>query len=183
MINGTDQSSSNVGRDQIGRDKYELNIVEVEKNLAVAKSPIRTTELTLADFEDNSVDENNTILITKLKDGGFNTNFRNNAKLKKAQAMALVIRMSKTEEGKAIVRDIYNNLLTVINMRYIANMNDGDTLKTNVSSILFDLASIVNKYSDIVNIDESFLEGLLYVATSRCALKWRIADADEDDCQ
>ena len=97
--------------------------------------------------------------------------------------MALVISMAKTEEGKAIVNDIYSNLLTVINMRYIANMNDGDTLKTSVSSILFDLASIVNKYSEIVDIDESFLEGLLYVATSRCALKWRIADADEDDSQ
>ena len=83
MINGTDQSSSYVGRDQIGRDKFELNIVEVEKNLAIAKSPIRTTELTLADFADNNVDESNTVLITKLKDGGFNANFRNNAKLKK----------------------------------------------------------------------------------------------------
>lgn len=183
MISGTDQSSSSVGKDQIGGNKYELNIVEVEKNLAVAKNPIRTSELTLADFADNNIDENNTVLITKLKDGGFNANFRNNAKLKKAQAMALVIGMAKTEEGKAIVNDIYSNLLTVINMRYIANMNDGDTLKTSVSSILFDLAGIVNKYSEIVDIDESFLEGLLYVATSRCALKWRINDADEDDSQ
>lgn len=183
MISGIDQSSSYVGRDQVGRDKYELKIVEVEKNLAIAKSPIRITELTLADFADANVDENNTVLITKLKDGGFNANFRNNAKLKKAQAMALVISIAKTEEGKAIVKDIYSNLLTVINMRYIANMNDGDTLKTSVSSILFDLASIVNKYSEIIDIDESFLEGLLYIATSRCALKWRIDDADEDDSQ
>ena len=180
MIDGINQSSSQVGRDQIGRDKYELNIVEVEKNLAVAKKPIRSAELSLADFE-VSVDEKNTILISKLKDGGFNANFRNNAKLKTAQAMALVISIAKTEQGKSVVNDIYDNLLTVINMRYIANMNEGDTLKTNVSSILFDLTGIVKKYSEIVDIDESFLEGLLYIATSRCALKWRIEDADEDD--
>lgn len=182
MIDGINQSSSQVGRDQIGRDKYELNIVEVEKNLAVAKKPIRSAEFFLVDFEE-SVDEKNTILISKLKDGGFNANFRNNAKLKKAQAMALVISIAKTEQGKSVLNDIYDNLLTVINMRYIANMNEGDTLRTSVSSILFDLTGIVNKYSEIVDIDESFLEGLLYIATSRCALKWRIEDADEDDSQ
>ncbi|MDD3139605.1 MAG: hypothetical protein PHX08_11620 [Lachnospiraceae bacterium] len=181
MILGTDQSSSKVGRDQIGGNQYNLNIVEVERNLAVAKNPIRTTELSLEDFVDSNLDENNTVLITKLKDGGFNTCFRNNAKLKKVQALTLMVGMTKTEEGKAIFNDIYSTLLTVINMRYIANMNDGDTLKASLSSILYDLAGIVQKYSEIVNIDESFLEGMLYIATSRCAVKWRIDDADEDD--
>lgn len=181
MISGINQSSSNVGGDQVAGDKYEINNVEVEKNLAVAKSPIRTSRLTLADFDYNDIDENNTVLITKLKNGGFNANFRNYAKLKKAQAMAWVISMTKTEEGKAVVNDIYDNLLTVINMRFIANMNEGDTLRTSLSSILFELTRIVKKYQEIVCIDESFLEGLLYIATSRCALRWRIDDADEND--
>lgn len=181
MIRGVDQSSSYVGGDQIAGDKLELNILEVEKRLAIAKSPIRTTELTSADFEDDSLDVNNTVLITKLKDGGFNATFRNHAKLRKAQTMALMIDITKSEKGKAIISDVYNNLLTIINMRYIANMNDGDTLKTSISAILYDLSDIVKKYSEIIKIDESFLEGMLYVATSRCALKWRLDDADEDD--
>lgn len=95
--------------------------------------------------------------------------------------MSLVVTMMKTEYGKAILTDVYDNLLTIINMKYIATLDEGDTLKTSLSSILYDLAEIVEKYSNIIDIDEAFLEGLLYVATSRCALKWKMEDDDENE--
>ena len=37
--------------------------------------------------------------------------------MKKAQTMSLIIGMTKTEQGKTIFKDIYSNLLTVINMK------------------------------------------------------------------
>lgn len=180
MIGGVNQSSSSVGRDQIGGNQYNLNCIDVEKELAVAKNPIRTTEITLENFIENEVDEDNTILITKLTTGGFNSFFKHNAKVKKMQTMSLIISMAKTEKGKAVLWDIYSTLLTVISMKYIANLDEGDTLKTSMSLILMDLSDIVNKYNEIIDIDEAFLEGLLYVATSRCALKWKMEEEYAD---
>lgn len=181
MIGGINQSSSIVGRDQIGRDQINLNVIEVEKKLAPAINPIRTTNISLKNFIDDNCDEDNTVLITKLTNGGFNSVFKHNAKVKKMQTMSLIVSMTKTEYGKSILNDVYDNLLTVINMKYIATLNDGDTLKTSVATILSDLGGIVEKYINIIDIDEAFLEGLLYVATSRCALKWKMEDDDENE--
>lgn len=83
MIDGTNQSSSTVGRDQIAGDQVNLNVIEVEKRLAPAVNPIRTTSISLEDFLDNNCDEDNTVLITKLSNGGFNSFFRRNAKKKR----------------------------------------------------------------------------------------------------
>ncbi|MDF2821181.1 MAG: hypothetical protein K0R15_1622 [Clostridiales bacterium] len=181
MIGGINQSSSTVGRDQIGRDQINLNVIEVEKKLAPAINPIRKTNISLKSFMDDIFDEDNTVLITKLTNGGFNSVFKHNAKVKKMQTMSLIVSMTKTEYGKAILNDVYDNLLTVINMKYIATLNDGDTLKTSITTILNDLGGIVEKYINIIDIDEAFLEGLLYVATSRCALKWKMEDGDENE--
>ena len=77
--------------------------------------------------------------------------------------------------------DIYANLMSVINTKYIVKLDEGESLKTNFADILFDLSEIVNKYENLLSIDEAFLEGLLYVATSNCALKWQMEEEVDDN--
>ena len=57
-------------------------------------------------------------------------------------------------------------------------------MKSSLSDILEELSTVSQKYENQITIDESFLEGLLYIATSRCALKWKMEDNDENinDC-
>lgn len=182
MISGVDQSGSCVSGDQIAGDQYKFSVMEIKKELAEARAPIRNSQLEITDFKKENLDGDNTILITKLKNGGFNPTFRKHAKKQKLQALAIVFAMCKTESGKSTLNDINANLMTVINMKYISKLNEGETLKTSISAILGDLSDIVSKYKNIVEIDEAFLEGLLYIATSSCALKWKMED-DEDDCE
>ena len=186
-MDGSNQSKSTVGRDQIGRDKVDINLIEVKKELAVARQAITADNaVNLKDFIDIQIDDDNTILIQKLKNGGFNSQSRKNAKMQKLRAVSVIINLTKMENGKRLLADVYANLMSVINTKYIVNLNEGESLKTEFSFILNDLSGIVNKYADIISIDEAFLEGLLYIATSNCALKWRMeeeSDEDTDDCQ
>lgn len=178
MIGGTNQSGSTVGGDQVGRDKYEITL-EVKKELATARQVITTEEVSLESFVNIELDGDNTILIQKLKNGGFNSISRKNATLQKLRTVSAIISISKCENGKRMLTDVYMNLMSIINMKYIANLNEGESLKTNLSFILEDLSEIVNKYVGILAIDEAFLEGLLYVATSNCALKWRLDEEND----
>jgi hypothetical protein len=94
--------------------------------------------------------------------------------------------MTKKEQGKKMLGDIYCNLMSVINTKYIVHLGEGESLRASFGEILSDLSSVVSKYKDLVSIDEAFLEGLLYVATSNCALKWLIEeeqDENTDDCK
>ena len=89
--------------------------------------------------------------------------------------------MEKNENGKKILTDIYCNLISVINTKYIVSLNEGETLRTSFKEIFNDLSDVVNKYKDLVAIDEAFLEGLLYVATSNCALRWLIEEETDEN--
>lgn len=179
---GINQSKSEVNGDQVGGNQYKVTVMEIKKELAEAKEPIRSGKVALTDFVKDDIDGNNTILITKLKNGGFNSTFRNHASIQKLLALSIVFDMCKSESGKRTLNDINANLMMVINMKYVSELNEGETLKTSMLSILGDLSDIVIKYQNIIKIDEAFLEGLLYIATSRCALKWKMEE-DEDDCE
>ena len=133
------------------------------------------------DFIDIDADDNNTVLIKKLKDGGFNSVARNNAKIQKLRTVSTIFTMEKNENGKKILTDIYCNLISVINTKYIVSLNEGETLRTSFKEIFNDLSDVVNKYKDLVAIDEAFLEGLLYVATSNCALRWLIEEESDEN--
>lgn len=187
MTDGINQSKSTVGRDQIGRDKVDINVIEVKKELAVARQAIAANNIVkLDDFISIEIDDDNTVLIQKLKKGGFNSQSRKNAKMQKLRTVSVIINLTKLENGKSLLTDVYANLMSIINTKYIVNLDEGESLKTDFSDILGDLSGIVNKYADIISIDEAFLEGLLYIATSNCALKWRMeedTDEDADDCQ
>ena len=122
----TNQSKSTVGRDLIGRDKIDYNIFEVKKELAIAREAITTDEvINLDSFINIDVDDDNTILIQKLKKGGFNSQARKNATYQKLRTISLIINLTKTEYGKRMLVDIYANLMSVINTKYIVKLDEG----------------------------------------------------------
>lgn len=159
-------------------DIGSVNIM-VKNGLSVATKPIRAN---LADepplTEDQDIE--NTVLISKLKTGGFNVVFRNHATKKKLDALNIVINYSKKENGKAILNDIYQNLITIINVKYISKLADGESLQSSVTEFVEDFSEIAEKYKQYIEIDEAFLEGLLYIATSRCAINWKMENDDEN---
>ena len=170
---------------QTGRDITieKADIIMIKNELSSATQPIRSNLVDEVPLSENS-DSDNTVLIQKLKNGGFNITFRNIATRKKLDTLTLIMEYSKKQSGKAILNDIYETLLTVINLKYISQLSDGQSLQSSLSDILEELSSVSQKYKDQITIDESFLEGLLYIATSRCALKWRMEGDNENltDC-
>lgn len=174
MTNGVDQHGSTVSGDQVAGDKYSI---EIEKELSPAVAPIRTTGSRAP--EDTDVD--NTILLRKLRAGAFNKNSINLAIRSKAEFLKLQIEYSQTQKGRATLKDIQENLLTIINTKYISQMNEGDTLRTSLKDISIEFTAITNKYRDIIHIDEAFIEGMLYAATSECAVNWKIEGFDDEN--
>ena len=173
MQNQQIKGSNNI---QAGGD---INVISIKNELSSATHPIRTALIDGHDLIENN-DVENTVLISKLINGGFNVIFRNNATRKKLDALKIIIDYSKKQTGKQILNDIYENLLTVINLKYISRLEDGESLRSSISDILSELSAITSKYKEQLNIDEAFLEGLLYIATSRCALKWKMENEDEN---
>lgn len=176
MLNKVNQSKSNVNGDQIAGDKT-VNIynMEITKELTPATDPIRT-------YINDSIssDPENTILIRKLRDGDFNKSFIDHAIKSKANYLANQITLCDSEEGKNFLNDIQANLLMLINDKYISKMNEGDTLKMNLSDMVSDFSTIVNKYNGVISIDEALIEGMLYSITSQCAINWRIEGFDNE---
>ena len=182
MLEDVNQSKSTVYGDQVAGDKTTIHqTVEVKKELAPAINIIENANVSLDDFIDIHADDNNTVLIKKLKDGGFNSVARNNAKIQKLRTVSTIFTMEKNENGKKILTDIYCNLISVINTKYIVSLNEGETLRTSFKEIFNDLSDVVNKYKGLVAIDEAFLEGLLYVATSNCALRCLIEEETDEN--
>lgn len=172
MINISDNisQSNNVvyNGDIVGGDK----IVMIKKDMPQARAGIRES----LGFEPEC-DSKNTTLKRKLRDGRLNKNFIDDAVEKKLQTISLLLKFRKSEEGKKVIADVYANLMTILFAKYISAMEDNDLLKTKMGQIVEEFSLLVHKYNSLINIDEAFLYGLLFVATSNCALKWKVEDA------
>lgn len=170
---------------QAGRDISigKVDVFMIKNELSAATQPIRDNLIDGTPLTENS-DSDNTVLIYKLKDGGFNSTFRYSATRKKLDTLNIILDYSKKQSGKAILNDIYETLLTIIRMKYISQLSEGESLRASLSDILDEFSLVSKKYEDQITIDESFLEGLLYIATSRCALKWKMEEENEhlNDC-
>jgi len=177
MSSKVDQRSSTVAGDQVARDKITNTInVEIAKELSPAKEAIRI----FGTGTESDSDPHNTILLRKLRAGEFNKNGVDMAIRRKAEFLKLQIEYSKTQEGRSALKDIMENLLMIINMKYISYMKEGDVLKASLSDIVQEFTVLTEKYKGILNIDEAVIEGMLYVATSTCALQWRIEGFNDD---
>ncbi len=169
--NRTVQRDNTVVGDIVGRDK----IVHIKKELIPKQlEPIRTE---LDDEYDLLTDADGTTLLKKLKDGQVNVQMRNRAVLRKTKALTILMKMCQTQHGRAIVADLFDSLMTMVENKYLINMDDGDLLKTNMEHIHEDFAPIIEQYSELIQVDQPILTGMLYIATSNCALKWKVEDA------
>ncbi|WP_010245356.1 hypothetical protein [Acetivibrio cellulolyticus] len=168
MANKIDQSNSTVHGDQVAGDKV-TNVV-ICRDIAKASIPIRDT----LSFDINC-DKDNTTLLRKLRDGKA-IGLKSNAIKWKLKTLGLLLKMCESEEGKQKVADIYDNLVALIESKFIAEMDDGDLLKEHMDSIYEEFKQLVIKYEDFLTIDEAFLYGLLYIATSNCAIRWKVED-------
>lgn len=148
---------------EFGNDKLRID----EEVLNEQLSPLRDGE----GFK-YQCDDDNTVLIQKLKDGKVNTLVIEHAIISKVNSINIIIKLIKKEDGRKIIKDIYENLISLIYNRYIIDMADNDLLKIKKKDIFKDFSKIANKYKELVPIDEAFLDGLLYIATSNCAIRW-----------
>ncbi|MCT4477728.1 hypothetical protein N0U24_11245 [Peribacillus frigoritolerans] len=167
MKSNVEQSNNTVLGNMAGRD---VNIV-IPKIVAKVSNPLREgREVNL------EIDGDSTTLLDKLEKGKLNNDFKIGAVQSKLNAISIILTISKSANGKQYLVDVYENLLSILRTKYIAIMNDGELLKLNLPKIQEEFTPLVEKYSDVYEIDEAFIEGLLYIATSNCALRWKIGE-------
>lgn len=164
------QENINAGGDVVAGNKNVFENCEVhierEKNHISLRNSF--------EFLDNE-DKDNTILKRKLNDGELNSSFINKAIEKKIKTLSLILQIKKMDIGKGYLNDMYENLVTLFDTKYLHKLENGDLLKEVEQFALYeDLQKIKKDYEDRIPVDEAFIEGLLYVATSNCAIKWRI---------
>lgn len=133
------------------------------------------------DLEINK-DEESTILTRKMKDGEFDTISILNAKGAKLHALGIIKVLKTTQAGKIVLNQIFSDVkVTVMNNIYMKK-NYGDLLKEDMSLINDEMNIILERYKDKPCIDLQFLMGLLYIATSNCAMLWKYgSELDETD--
>jgi hypothetical protein len=167
------QKDNTVGNgDIIGRDKISIAINSLTVKKDTDSKPISPTrqELTF----DPECDPDSTALSSKLKDGKTNRSFQIQAKRSKSNTLKLLLDICQSETGKGFIADVYENLISSISANFISTMDGDDLLKDRADELFASLKEIATKYNGIVPIDEAFLWGLLFIATSNCAIRWKI---------
>ena len=124
------------------------------------------------DLEINN-DAESTVLTRKMKDGEFDTVSILNAKQAKLHALNVIKILKTTQAGKIVLNQIYSDVKTTIISKIYMRKSYGDLLKEDMSLINDEMNMILEKYKDKQCIDLQFLMGLLYIATSNCAMLWR----------
>lgn len=126
----------------------------------------------VGDLEINK-DEESTVLTRKMKDGEFDTVSILNAKEAKLHALSVIKVLKTTQAGKIVLNQIYSDVkMTIMNNIYMKKTY-GDLLKEDMSLINVEMNKLLDKYRDKPCVDLQFLMGLLYIATSNCAMLWK----------
>lgn len=162
------QKGNKAGGDIVAGDK-----IVIRKQITQAKETLRE-ELNF----DPQADAEHTVLSKKLKDGQINQQVQRQAVAAKLKTLKLLLRICKTGEGKRISSDIYENLVAAVTHKYAIQLADGELLKTKIQEIYQEFSDLVARYQKLIPIDDAFLVGLLYIATSNCAIRWKMEDAD-----
>lgn len=134
-----------------------------------------------AELEINK-DGESTVLTTKMVDGEFDSISILNAKEAKIHALGIIKTLKTTETGRKTLNKIYSEVkITIMNNIYMKK-NHGDLIKTDMSIINDEMKKIVESYKDKPCIDLKFIMGLIYIATSNCAMRWKYgSDINEAD--
>ena len=127
----------------------------------------------LVDELEINKDAESTVLTRKMKDGEFDTISILNAKQAKLHALSVIKVLKTTQAGRIVLNRIYSDVkMTIMNNIYMKKTY-GDLLKEDMTLINDEMNKILDKYKDKPCIDLQFLMGLIYIATSNCAMLWK----------
>ena len=171
--------------------KYSVSLLHQWKDLAesIAEKAISSNGQLVNDIFSISIstdldleleinkDSDYTVLTKKLKDGEFDDVSIFNAKDAKIYALSIIKKLKVTESGRSFLNDIYNEVKMTILNKYYFNKTEGALVRLESSRIMDDLNKIVDKYNDRCRVNIKFVMGLLFIATSNCAMKWKYGDA------
>lgn len=136
----------------------------------------------LVDELEINKDSESTVLTRKMKDGEFDTISILNAKQAKMHALSVIKVLKTTQAGKIVLNQIYSDVKTTVMNNIYMKKTYGDLLKEDMSLINGEMNKILAKYEDKQCVDLQFLMGLLYIATSNCAMLWKYgSEVDEAD--
>lgn len=130
-------------------------------------------ETTLVEDLEINKDTESTVLTRKMQDGEFDTLSILNAKQAKLHALKVIKILKTTQAGKVILNQIYSDVKTTVMNKIYMQKSYGELLKEDMSLINDEMKVILEKYKDKQCIDLQFLMGLLYIATSNCAMLWK----------
>ena len=168
LADSFEQSNNTVNNgDIVAGDKYNLVIKrEIPKAIAGIRDDIGLKI---------NCDGDNTTLLKKLTDGKLNPHAKRHAIMAKIDTINILIKICKKQSGRKVASDIYANLVAIVN-KHIICMEEDDLLKFKINDLYEDFALLVSKYQHLELVDEAFMEGLLYIATSNCAIRWKVED-------
>ena len=176
-------------------DKYTIELLRSWKEIAEKKSEKGITsegqvtfdifeiavEDNLSDELEINIDSESTVLTRKMKSGEFDNVSIINAKSAKIYALKVIKTLKTTAAGRIFLNKLYEEIKTVILNKYYMNKNKGDLLKFDLPEINQELQGIVERHRDKQCVDIRFVMGLLYIATSNCAMRWKYGEEVEDE--
>lgn len=149
--------------------KIDFNIFEV------------TVEDTLLEELEINKDSESTVLTRKMKEGEFDTLSIINAKSAKVHALKVIRALKTTESGRMFLNKTYDEVKTVILDKFYMNKAEGSLIKHDLPNIDDEMQKILEKNKDKSCVDIRFLMGLIYIATSNCAMKWKYGEMVTDE--
>ena len=128
-----------------------------------------------------TVDSDSTVLTRKMRAGEFDNTSIINAKTAKIHALNIIRTLKTTAAGRTFLNQIYSEIKTVILNKYYMNKSGGDLIKPELPNINDEMEAIASKYQDKACVDLEFLMGLIYIATSNCAMRWKYGEDFDDE--
>ena len=144
--------------------KIDTNIFEI------AVEDVLSEELAI------NKDTDSTVLTKKMRDGEFDNISIINAKTAKIHALKVIKQLKTTATGRMFLNQIYNEIKAIILNKYYMNKRVGELIKLELPNINDEMLKIADKYKDKACVDLQFLMGLIYIATSNCAMKWKYGE-------
>ena len=175
--------------------KYTVELLQTWKQIAERKSERGISEQgeitsnifeiaiedTLSKELEINIDSDSTVLTRKMRAGEFDNISIMNAKTAKIYALKIIKTLKTTSSGRSFLNQIYSEIKSVILNKYYMNKSNGELIKTELPNINHEMQTIVEKYQDKPCVDLQFLMGLIYIATSNCAMQWKYGEDVVDE--
>lgn len=141
----------------------------------IAVEDVLSNELEIA------IDKDSTVLTRKMQAGEFDNVSIINAKTAKMHALKVIKTVKTTSNGRSFLNQIYEEVKNIILNKYYVNKTTGELIKYDMPNINDEMNKLVDKYKDKACVNLQFLMGLIYIATSNCALRWKYGEDNIDE--